>query len=51
MHIIGEGAAELLHIGQAVMILRRQSRLFRGYGVQLSDAGGMLQSGGFQRAE
>ena len=51
VHIIGEGASELLHIGQAVMILKGHGGLLHRYGVQLSDAGGMLQSGGVQRAE
>ena len=48
VHIIGEGASELLHIGQAVMILK-DGGLFRGYGFQLPDAGRMLQTGGLQR--
>ena len=51
VHIIGEGACELLHIGQAVMILKGNSRLFRGHGLQLSDSGGVLQGGGIQRPE
>ena len=42
VHIIGEGATELLHIGQAVMASERQDGLFRRYGLQLSDAGGVL---------
>ena len=49
VHIIGEGATELLHIGQAVMILKGTIELFRGYRVQLSDAGRVLQNGGLQR--
>ncbi len=33
VHIIGEGASELLHIGQAVLILKGKVRLLRRYGV------------------
>ena len=51
VHIIGEGAAELIHIGQAVMALERHGRLLRRHGVQLSDAGGVLQGRGIQRPE
>ena len=36
VHIIGEGASELLHIGQAVMILKGQNGLFCGDRFQLS---------------
>ena len=46
VHIIGEGAVELVHIGQAVLSTQREGRLFRRYGVQLSDPGGMLQKRG-----
>ncbi len=46
VHIIGEGASELLHIGQAVMILKGTVELFRRYRFQLSDVGRMLQTGG-----
>ncbi len=50
VHIIGEGASELLHIGQAVMILKGKIELLRRDGVQLSDSGRMLQNrGSFQR--
>ena len=38
VHIIGEGASELLHIGQAVMALGGTLDYFRRYGVQLSHA-------------
>ena len=51
VHIIGEGASELLHIGQAVMALGRQAGIFCRDGLQLSDAGGVLQSGRVQRPE
>ncbi len=44
VHIIGEGASELLHIGQAVMISQRHGGLLRRHGFQLSDSGRMLQS-------
>jgi pyruvate/2-oxoglutarate dehydrogenase complex dihydrolipoamide dehydrogenase (E3) component len=37
VHIIGEGASELIHIGQAVLLHRD--------GIQLPDLGRMLQSG------
>ena len=43
VHIIGEGASELLHIGQAVMILGGYGGLLRRYGFQLSNPGRMLQ--------
>ena len=42
VHIIGEGASELLHIGQAVMALGGKAGLFRRNGLQLSNSGGML---------
>ncbi len=48
VHIIGEGASELLHIGQAVLSSEGHGGLLRGYGIQLSDAGGVLQDGGVQ---
>ncbi len=51
VHIIGEGASELLHIGQAVMVLNGNHRLLRRHRLQLSDPGGMLQSRGLQRSE
>ena len=51
VHIIGEGASELLHIGQAVLILGGNGRIFRRYGLQLSDARRMLQGRGVQRAQ
>ena len=51
VHIIGEGAAELMHIGQAVHGARRDDRLLRRHRLQLSDAGRMLQGGGIQRPE
>jgi NAD(P) transhydrogenase len=42
VHIIGTGATELLHIGQAVAP-RRRSRLLSPDRIQLSDAGRVLQ--------
>ena len=43
VHIIGDGAVELVHIGQAVIVAQRYDRLFREYRFQLSDAGRVLQ--------
>ena len=51
VHIIGEGAAELLHIGQAVFALKGTVDLFRGHRFQLSDACRVLQSRRVQRLE
>ena len=45
VHIIGEGASELVHIGQAVLGARGHGRLLRGHGLQLPDAGRVLQDG------
>ena len=46
VHIIGEGASELLHIGQAVMILGGYRGILRRHRFQLPDLGGMLQGRG-----
>ena len=51
VHIIGEGAAELVHIGQAVRRVRWHDRLLREHGLQLPDAGGVLQDRGVQRPQ
>ena len=51
VHIIGEGAAELLHIGQAVMVLEGTMDYFVEHGLQLPDAGGVLQDRGVQRPQ
>ena len=45
VHIIGEGASELLHIGQAVLILRAKWTILSTR-FQLSDVGGVLQGRG-----
>ena len=50
VHIIGEGAAELVHIGQAVMTLEGTVDYFVRDCLQLSHAGGVLQGRGVQRA-
>jgi hypothetical protein len=50
VHIIGEGATELIHIGQAVLNLGG-GRLFRREHVQLSDACGSLQDRGARRLQ
>ncbi len=42
VHAIGEGATELIHIGQAVMAYQRKDRLLHRHGLQLPDPGGML---------
>ena len=39
VHIIGDGASELIHIGQAVLVIRGHNRLFHQHHLQLSDAG------------
>ena len=49
VHIIGEGASELVHIGQAVMTLDGTVDYFVADGIQLPDPGGVLQDGGVQR--
>ena len=49
VHIIGEGASELVHIGQAVMAFGGKVRLLRGRRVQLPDPGRVLQDGRLQR--
>ena len=46
VHIIGEGASELLHIGQAVMALNGNRRIFRRHRLQLPHARRMLQGRG-----
>ena len=51
VHIIGEGASELVHIGQAVMTFGGTRRVLRQHGVQLPDAGRVLQGGGLRRPE
>ena len=43
VHIVGEGATELVHIGQAVLNLQGHAGLLHREHVQLSDAGGGLQ--------
>ncbi len=42
VHIIGEGAAELVHIGQAVMALGGKRRLLHRHSLQLSNPGRVL---------
>ena len=42
VHAIGTGATELIHIGQAVMAVRHEHRLFRREHLQLSHAGRVL---------
>ena len=51
VHIFGEDAAELLHIGQAVLLLKGKITYFIEHRLQLSDAGGMLQDRRLQRPE
>ena len=43
VHIVGEGATELIHIGQAVLNLQGHARLLHREHLQLSDAGRGLQ--------
>ena len=43
VHIIGEGATELIHIGQAVLNLKGDDRLFHREYLQLSDSCRSLQ--------
>ncbi len=42
VHIIGEGASELPYFGQVVMSAGREVDYFDGYGLQLSNAGGIM---------
>ena len=51
VHIYGEDAAELLHIGQAVLLLKGKMTYFIQDGLQLSDAGGVLQGRRLQWTE
>ena len=51
VHVIGTGATELIHIGQAVMAFKRHGRVLRQHGLQLPDAGGVLQGRGPERPE
>ncbi len=51
VHIVGEGATELIHIGQAVLNLERHARLLRREHLQLSDARRGLQDRGAGRLE
>ncbi len=51
VHIIGEGASELIHIGQAVLSFGGTSRLLHQHRVQLSDPGRMLQGRGVRRGQ
>ena len=51
VHIVGEGATELIHIGQAVLNLERHARLFRREHLQLSDARRSLQDRRARRLE
>ena len=51
VHIVGEGATELIHIGQAVLNLGGTHRLFRREHLQLSDAGRSLQDRRARRLE
>jgi pyruvate/2-oxoglutarate dehydrogenase complex dihydrolipoamide dehydrogenase (E3) component len=51
VHSIGEGATEIIHIGQAVHLLRRHDRVFPRHGLQLPDVCRGLQSRGIGRAE
>ncbi len=51
LHIIGEGATELVHIGQAIAEHGRDHRILPRHGLQLPDAGGGLQSGCLERIE
>ena len=49
VHIIGEGASELIHIGQAVLSFGGTDRLFRRHGLQLPHPGRVLQGRGLRR--
>ncbi len=51
VHIIGEGASELIHIGQAVMTFGGTVRALRRDRLQLPDAGRVLQDGRARRAQ
>ena len=51
VHIIGEGATELLHIGQAVMILKGTIDYFVDTVFNYPDPGRVLQGGRIQRPE
>ena len=51
VHAIGQRATEIIHIGQAVLALRRLHRIFPRYGVQLSDARGSVQGRGARRPQ
>ena len=51
VHILGEGATELIHIGQAVLNLGGTRRLFRRERLQLSDARRGLQDRGARRVQ
>ena len=51
VHAFGTGATELIHIGQAVMAFARHRRLPGRGGVQLPDAGRVVQGRGARRAE
>jgi len=48
VHIIGDAAAELVHIGQAVLVLKGTIDYFVETVFNYPDAGGMLQAGGVQ---
>ena len=49
VHAIGTGATELIHIGQTVMAAGHADRLLRRVGLQLPDAGRVLQGRGAGR--
>jgi len=51
VHIIGDRAAEIVHIGQAVLTMGGTIEYFPRHGLQLSDAGGSLQSSRARRVQ
>jgi NAD(P) transhydrogenase len=51
VYVIGENAAEIVHIGQAVLRLGATIEYFRDAVFNLPDSGGSLQAGGSGRVE
>ena len=51
VHIMGTGATELIHIGQAVLALGGRPRLLPGHRLQLPHLGRVLQGGGPERGQ
>jgi NAD(P) transhydrogenase len=51
VHVMGESATEIIHIGQASVGDGRNDRLFPRHGLQLSDVGRGVQGGGAERDE